>query len=56
VDFAQAQVQGHTPLHKAAYGGQIALCRWLREELGQARLLTGLAQIVTLAQHFDNSL
>lgn len=34
LDWAAAQIQGHTPLHKAAYGGQIEVCRWLRKELG----------------------
>jgi 2-polyprenyl-6-methoxyphenol hydroxylase-like FAD-dependent oxidoreductase len=34
VCFHAVQRQGHTPLHKAAWGGHIALCRWLRDECG----------------------
>lgn len=34
VNFHVAQRQGHTPLHKAAWGGHSALCRWLRDECG----------------------
>jgi len=29
VDFSVAQTEGHTPLHKAAWGGHTALCAWL---------------------------
>ncbi|KAL1523893.1 hypothetical protein AB1Y20_018812 [Prymnesium parvum] len=34
VDWAAAQRQGHRPLHKAAWGGHLALCRWLRDVCG----------------------
>ena len=30
-DMHAAQRQGHRPLHKAAWGGQMALCKWLRD-------------------------
>ena len=30
-DMHAAQRQGHKPLHKAAWGGQMALCKWLRD-------------------------
>jgi len=29
VDFSVPQAEGHTPLHKAAWGGHTALCAWL---------------------------
>lgn len=34
IDFHQRQRQGHTPLHKAAWGGHLALIRYLRDEHG----------------------
>ena len=34
VDWAAVQRQGHRPLHKAAWGGHLELCRWLRDECG----------------------
>ena len=34
LDFHATQGGGHPPLHKAAYGGHVALCRWLRDECG----------------------
>ena len=34
LDFHAVQRQGHTPLHKAAWGGHLELCRWLRDECG----------------------
>ena len=34
IDFHQRQRQGHTPLHKAAWGGNVALVRYLRDEHG----------------------
>jgi len=33
-DMHAPQRQGHQPLHKAAWGGQLALCRWLRDASG----------------------
>ena len=33
-DMHAPQRQGHLPLHKAAWGGQLALCQWLRDECG----------------------
>lgn len=32
VDMHAEQRQGHRPLHKAAWGGRLELCRWLRDE------------------------
>jgi ankyrin repeat protein len=32
VDFSSRQRQGHSALHKAAWGGHVALCRYLHEE------------------------
>jgi hypothetical protein len=32
VDFSLRQRQGHSALHKAAWGGHVALCRYLHEE------------------------
>ena len=29
VDFHAVQRQGHSPLHKASWGGHLAFCRWL---------------------------
>jgi Ankyrin repeats (3 copies)/DnaJ domain len=34
IDFTLRQRQGHSPFHKAAWGGHIALLRWLRDEYG----------------------
>ena len=34
VDWQATQRQGHRPLHKASWGGHLALCRWLRDECG----------------------
>ena len=34
LDFEAPQGNGHRPLHKAAYGGHVAFCRWLRDECG----------------------
>jgi ankyrin repeat protein len=34
VDFHAVQRQGHSPLHKASWGGHLAFCRWLRDECG----------------------
>ena len=34
VDWHAPQRQGHSPLHKASWGGHLALCRWLRDECG----------------------
>ena len=34
VDFAACQRQGHRPLHKAAWGGHLELCMWLRDHCG----------------------
>ena len=34
VDWSALQRQGHRPLHKAAWGGHLELCRWLRDECG----------------------
>lgn len=34
LDFAAVQRQGHRPLHKAAWGGHLVLCQWLRDECG----------------------
>lgn len=34
VDFTVRQRQGHSALHKAAWGGHVALLRWLRNECG----------------------
>jgi len=34
IDFTLRQRQGHSPLHKAAWGGHIALISWLRDECG----------------------
>jgi len=34
IDFHAKQRQGHTPLHKAAWGGHIALLQYLRDEHG----------------------
>ena len=28
VDFHAVQRQGHSPLHKASWGGHLAFCRW----------------------------
>ena len=36
LDFHATQRQGHTPLHKAAWGGHVDLCRWRRDECGAA--------------------
>jgi hypothetical protein len=32
IDFSSRQRQGHSALHKAAWGGHVALCRYLHEE------------------------
>eukprot|EP00978_Attheya_sp_CCMP212_P028373 scaffold97840_cov57-Attheya_sp.AAC.2 len=34
VDYSHLQRQGHSALHKAAWGGHIALIRYLRDEHG----------------------
>jgi len=34
IDFYKRQRQGHTPMHKAAWGGHLALLRYLRDEHG----------------------
>ncbi|EOD06369.1 hypothetical protein EMIHUDRAFT_219234 [Emiliania huxleyi CCMP1516] len=34
LDFHATQRQGHTPLHKAAWGGPVDLCRWRRVVCG----------------------
>jgi hypothetical protein len=34
IDFCMKQRQGHTPLHKAAWGGHLALLRYLHSEHG----------------------
>ena len=34
LDFHATQRQGHTPLHKAAWGGHVDLCRWRRDVCG----------------------
>jgi endogenous inhibitor of DNA gyrase (YacG/DUF329 family) len=34
IDFSLRQRQGHTPLHKAAWGGHLALIQYLRNEHG----------------------
>lgn len=34
IDFTKQQRQGHSALHKAAWGGHVALLRWLRDEIG----------------------
>mmetsp|Transcript_16391 Transcript_16391/g.24159 ORF Transcript_16391/g.24159 Transcript_16391/m.24159 type:complete len:451 (+) Transcript_16391:240-1592(+) len=34
IDFTLKQQQGHSPLHKAAWGGHIALIIWLRDHCG----------------------
>ena len=34
IDFTIRQRQGHSALHKASWGGHIALLRWLRDEFG----------------------
>lgn len=34
VDFSLRQRQGHTPLHKASWGGHVALLRYLRDKHG----------------------
>jgi hypothetical protein len=34
VDFSIHQRQGHSAMHKAAWGGHVALLRWLRDEIG----------------------
>lgn len=34
LDWFATQRQGHRPLHKAGWGGHLALCRWLRDECG----------------------
>ena len=36
LDFSARNGQGHTPLHKAAWGGHMHLCAWLHGELGIA--------------------
>jgi DnaJ domain len=34
IDFTLRKRQGHSPFHKTAWGGHIALLRWLRDEYG----------------------
>ena len=58
LDFHATQGGGHRPLHKAAYGGHVALCRWLRDECGavddfQDRAGNYAADIADMAGHPD---